>query len=743
MPVAHCAFRLRTAVASAMAVLLLCAFGSAQGYRYDNVVQTTTTTTSGQTVATPASGVTVTACYTSPISTLSETGTTVTATTAIAHGLVVGQSITIVGASSASYNGTYTVATTPTTTSFTFISAASGLAIGTGGTELPNNVPCTPLATVYTDSSLGSAAANPATSDSQGNYGFWFAPGSMYVIALSGGAITPALYTVTTPGKAAITLNGIAYPTISAALSAVPSSGGDLYIPAGTYSQSTQIASSNPVWLHGAGINNTIIKPTSALAASLFSFTTNGEGLKISDLTIDMTNVPAQDAIDWNGPQKPIMTNVRILYAAGATGKALSIVGVGECHVSNLIIKQAGYGVYINGDGGAEHFFTDVVIESPTTVGFDIERTTVTDVGGWYLLRVKVTNPFAQNGSVGIKVNSTLQNTIVPLLCTDCVADSIQGGPSLLLNNVNEIMLTNPWLTNTAPSGSNFPAASLTNVNQINWFGGHLSSNSRDLTLAGQVGELKLITPRFEGTSTNIYAASLSACPDMTIQSPLFSASTPVSSADAATLVACGNTITPTALNGGEVWVSGASGNSKAFRLVNKESGNTAPIKGMEVSALGDFKIINNAGNAAILDIPDAAQLTAPSIVGTLIAKASSGTIDLTAQGANVASATLYAVPSSGAGLYRVSCYVVVTQAATTSSTLPSCVISWTDTDNSTVQSFTVTPTNTGNALTTLQQGVVYLDAKASTNITYSTTGYVSTGATPMQYAVHIRLEAL
>ena len=117
---------------------------------------------------------------------------------------------------------------------------------------------------------------------------------------------------------------------------------------------------------------------------------------------------------------------------------------------------------------------------------------------------------------------------------------------------------------------------------------------------------------------------------------------------------------------------------------------------------------------------------------------------DAVLQSANLSSATLYAVPASGAGLYRASCYAVVTTAATTSSTLPSCVIGWTDNDSGVALSAsTVTPTNTANAPGAFGQGIAVINAKASTNITYSTSGYVSSGATAMQYAFHVKLEAL
>ena len=113
--------------------------------------------------------------------------------------------------------------------------------------------------------------------------------------------------------------------------------------------------------------------------------------------------------------------------------------------------------------------------------------------------------------------------------------------------------------------------------------------------------------------------------------------------------------------------------------------------------------------------------------------------VDLTTQAANIAATTLLATPS--AGVYRVSAYIIVTQVATTSSTMPSVVITWTDKDNTTAQTLTLTATSTGNALTTFAQAMAVLDATSGSNIQYSTTGYVSSGATPMQYALHLRIE--
>ena len=131
---------------------------------------------------------------------------------------------------------------------------------------------------------------------------------------------------------------------------------------------------------------------------------------------------------------------------------------------------------------------------------------------------------------------------------------------------------------------------------------------------------------------------------------------------------------------------------------------------------------------------------------------------NLPSAGCNGGSGTLYAVPSGGSGMYEVSCYTVLTQAASSTSTLPSCQITFTDSDTGTTlvgDTIGLTCTNTGNTLgetgigATFCSGpvgivnVVTFNAAASSNITFATGSYASSGATPMQYAVHLRLRYL
>jgi hypothetical protein len=66
-----------------------------------------------------------------------ESGTTVTITTTAAHGMVAGQQVTIAGVTNTSYNGTYTIVSAPTATTFTYTSASSGLTGSGAGSATP------------------------------------------------------------------------------------------------------------------------------------------------------------------------------------------------------------------------------------------------------------------------------------------------------------------------------------------------------------------------------------------------------------------------------------------------------------------------------------------------------------------------------------------------------------------------------------------------------------------------------
>lgn len=132
-------------------------------------------------------------------------------------------------------------------------------------------------------------------------------------------------------------------------------------------------------------------------------------------------------------------------------------------------------------------------------------------------------------------------------------------------------------------------------------------------------------------------------------------------------------------------------------------------------------------------------------------------TVDLTAQGAAIGATTIYAVPASGAGRYRITFIATVTRAATTSSTLGGTAgyqVIYTDNDDSVVKTTAAagapaagtnqaySQTNQGNSTASTITGVILVNAKASTNIQHSI-GYTSAGATSMQYNLHVIVERM
>lgn len=128
------------------------------------------------------------------------------------------------------------------------------------------------------------------------------------------------------------------------------------------------------------------------------------------------------------------------------------------------------------------------------------------------------------------------------------------------------------------------------------------------------------------------------------------------------------------------------------------------------------------------------------------------GTVDLATQSAAISATTAYTPTATG--LYRVSIYLQVTRAATTSSILggaTGAVITYNDGDGNVAQSDTVALASTAGTIVTTSAtnttgtnltGTMVIYAKTGVAIKYAI-GYTSVGTTSMQYAAHLKVEAL
>src|SRR5215470_15669767 len=95
-----------------------------------------------------------------------ENGFLVTITTTSAHGLSAGQSVTISGVGVAGYNGTFPVVAVPSSTTFTYIAGASGLAASGGGTA------SSATATIQTSAAHGFVSGQLVTTSGIGVAGY-------------------------------------------------------------------------------------------------------------------------------------------------------------------------------------------------------------------------------------------------------------------------------------------------------------------------------------------------------------------------------------------------------------------------------------------------------------------------------------------------------------------------------------------------------------------------------------------
>lgn len=151
-------------------------------------------------------------------------------------------------------------------------------------------------------------------------------------------------------------------------------------------------------------------------------------------------------------------------------------------------------------------------------------------------------------------------------------------------------------------------------------------------------------------------------------------------------------------------------------------------------------------GNGNPADFSGGVQLTSVNGGGPIIRVAKN---DSPAQTANIPATNL--LTAAAAGTYRLSCYVVITTAATTSSTMPSCSALWTDSDSSAAETVQITTTSAANTVGTNSlsvantggAGVAVFQVKSVSNVQFQTSSYASTGGTAMQYAVHVKLEYL
>ena len=184
--------------------------------------------------------------------------------------------------------------------------------------------------------------------------------------------------------------------------------------------------------------------------------------------------------------------------------------------------------------------------------------------------------------------------------------------------------------------------------------------------------------------------------------------------------------------NGGNWYMTSTNDLDNGTGIVKVTNGGTGTST---APAVGSIPVATSTSAYTPLSIGTSGQvLQSNGTTATWSSSTALATVNLTAQSAAQAATTLYTPASDG--LFTITYYAKVTTAATTSSTLGVFSVISTDVDSNVVT--TVGQSSQQNSLTAgFISGSITVYAKASTAIQYSL-GYASSGATAMQYELHV-----
>lgn len=594
-----------------------------------------------------------------------------------------------------------------------------------------------------------------------------------------------------------IVVDGVKYPTIAAALAAVPAAGGDVYIPAGTYTVSSTLLIPSNCTVRGAGTQRTIINTSGATGFDVFKNSNFAAGtntnITIRDLYVNCTSINTGTS--------------RTVYFKNVTGFKLQNVEFFNSETFAVFVDDGCSKGWIQ-----DNSFDTVQVGTCVLVGNGPLNATVTDIT---ISNNYCANTVAANGIfvIGSKVAATPGSARITITgnrlfhcadtgievgdsCTDVavtgnvVQTSASGETGILVRSCQNVTIAGNvvradtvaanmigiYIWNNA--GDNVPFKNITICgNTVQGLSGAGSSGIAWSSTAGTSDGLSIFantsinnTVNYDPRTTNITNLNrlnndgnwIGTANDFTLDpgsAKFVHINRPLSVSQG------GVGFNPTAGANVHCQNSGSSITFKAESLADSDEGiqilNTA--SNWVLKARGtthDFDIRDiTAGVDSLLIAQTTGNITQlgkhVSYGGVALVGQGLGPevaqVDLTAQAAAITTTTLYAVPAAGAGQYRVSYGAKVTTAATTSSQLGALTVTWTDPDGVAISSTvpvinnggTVASTDTANTTSAHVNGFpLMLNAKASTNIQYAM-AYASVGATAMQYNLHIKLEFL
>jgi hypothetical protein len=263
---------------------------------------------------------------------------------------------------------------------------------------------------------------------------------------------------------------------IQAAIDAAEAGEGIVVLSAATYVVSA-LTIDDRVKIIGDARRTTVLQASGTGSGSVIDVAPAADDVVyIENLALDLSGEATATGISLSNMQR---AKLRELYISnGAVG--IQVDTSGTCFFEHLrLLDQTTSGIVLDGDGGVEHYFTDVHIEVfnvTSSIALSITRTTTTDLGALYFTNLRIVRSGAGVLPYGVKINCSGGTTTIPVFMSPgCVIDGV-GTTSLWMINVAQTFIQGSWMTSTGGHAIEIDGASdhhiignnLTSINLLN-----------------------------------------------------------------------------------------------------------------------------------------------------------------------------------------------------------------------------------------------------------------------------------
>lgn len=291
---------------------------------------------------------------------------------------------------------------------------------------------------------------------------------------------------------------------ITNAMAALPSTGGVIYFPAGTFLINAQISVTKPIIFKGAGRSISVLS-TNQATADVFDLQTGSAGTGWEQLRISATSSSLRTggfAIDMNAIANAYVQQCDILFQHSSvhSGGALQFIDDANIREGGA---NAASGQFVKVDGTGDRYFRRITTDNPSDpTGFAGIRALECSS-----MVISDSNIINSTNCLDVVPNAGGGHQVASILSINTFYDSSVNGvnivPATNNDSVNRVRFINCWFSTMTGNGVTLGSASINvaNVNSVDFLGCDFYQNVVGLDSLG-VAEWAVRGSRFAGNTT-------------------------------------------------------------------------------------------------------------------------------------------------------------------------------------------------------------------------------------------------